>query len=44
LSRNPSIFTYDYDQMKENKNLLHEELMRNRFHPKNIEKFEDWGY
>jgi hypothetical protein len=23
---------------------LVEQLMQNRFHPRNIEKFEDWGF
>jgi hypothetical protein len=44
LSKNPNIFTYDYDQMKENKHRLHEELIRNIFHPKNIESFSGWGF
>ena len=43
LSKNPNIFTYDYAQMKETKNRLHEELIRNMFHPRNMDKFEGWG-
>ena len=47
LSNNPNIFTYDYEAMK---NTMYkeggfvEELMANRFHPKNMEKWNDWGF
>jgi len=41
LSCNPSIFVYDYESMKRP---FAEELMANRFHPNNIERFESWGY
>ena len=41
LSANPSIFTYDYKKMVRP---FTEELMVNRFHPQNVEKFEDWGF
>lgn len=44
LLKNPNIFTYDYDQMKESKIRLHEELIRNMFHPLNMEKFDGWGF
>ena len=44
LSKNPNIFTYDYQEMSRSKIQLHEELIRNMFHPTNIEKFEDWGF
>ena len=44
LSENPIIFTYDYEEMTQTKLRLHEELIRNRFHPNNIAKFEDWGF
>ena len=46
LSNNPSIFTYDYEGMKNQRysSGLVEQLMQNRFHPRNIEKFEDWGF
>jgi hypothetical protein len=44
LSKNPNIFTYDYEQMKHNKMRLHEELMMVLFHPKNIESFDGWGF
>jgi len=47
LSSNPNIFTYDYKAMK-NKMYkdggMVEELMMNRFHPKNMHKFNDWGF
>ena len=47
LSMNPSIFIYDYRAMK---NSLYkeggfvEELMQNRFHPKNMEFWDGWGF
>ena len=41
FSCNPSIFTYDYKNMVRP---FTEELMQNRFHPSNLEKFELWGY
>ena len=47
LSSNPNIFTYDYEAMK---NAMYkecgfvEELMANRFHPKNMKKWNDWGF
>ena len=44
LSENPSIFELDYDAMKETKHTLHEELIRTMLHPKNISKFEGWGF
>ena len=48
LSQNPAIFIYnteyDYTQMKESKQTLHKELIENTFHPKNISKFEGWGF
>jgi hypothetical protein len=43
LSRNPHIFVYDYKKMRENMSLFREDLMKNRFHPRNIPKFRDWG-
>jgi hypothetical protein len=30
--------------MKESKKAIHEELMQKIFHPKNIMKFNDWGF
>ena len=42
LSLNSHIFKYDYKQMKQNCMLFKEDLMKNRFHPRNIPKFKDW--
>jgi len=42
LSKNPYIFNYDYKQMKQNCMLFKEDLMKNRFHPRNISKFRHW--
>lgn len=44
FSRNPAIFTYDYDQMKMDKRELHEDLIRTMFHPDNIQCFAGWGF
>jgi hypothetical protein len=46
FSRNPNIFTYDYKTMKEKmKNSgIAEELMSVIFHPKNMNKWNDWGF
>ena len=46
LSNNPNIFTYDYKLMKEKmKNSgIAEELMSVIFHPKNMNKWFDWGF
>jgi len=41
---NPCMFVYDYKRMKHARSALVEELMRERFHPKNIHKFEEWGF
>jgi hypothetical protein len=44
LSCNPAIFEYDYKGMKDAMyNGIKEDLVKNRFHPKNIPKFRDWG-
>ena len=44
LSQNPAIFEYDYKGMKDAMyNGIKEDLVKNRFHPKNIPKFRDWG-
>jgi hypothetical protein len=44
LSENPSIFEYDYEGMKDMMdNGIKEDLVKNRFHPRNISKFRDWG-
>jgi hypothetical protein len=44
LSGNPSIFEYDYEAMRGRMRPLAEELMANRFHPKNFDKFYTWGF
>jgi hypothetical protein len=44
LSTNPAIFEYDYKGMKDAMYKgIKEDLVKNRFHPKNISKFRDWG-
>ncbi len=44
LSRNPSIFTYNYPELKRRiKETIAEDLMKNRFHPKNMDKWVGWG-
>ena len=46
FSQNSNIFTYDYKLMKEKmKNSgIAEELMSVIFHPKNMNKWKDWGF
>ena len=44
IPNNPAIFEYDYKGMKEKTSVFTEELMANRFHPKNVDRFESWGY
>ena len=46
LSRNPEIFTYDYNAMKKHmyESGIAEELMQDRFHPRNLDKLERWGF
>jgi hypothetical protein len=46
FSKNPNIFTYDYKLIKENmkKSGIAEELMSVIFHPKNMNKWKDWGF
>ena len=41
LSQNPAIYEYDYKNMTQP---FTEELMANRFHPNNVDKFESWGF
>ncbi len=46
LSLNSNIMTYDYKRMKEtlkNSGIV-EELMAYTFHPKNMDKWKDWGF
>ena len=48
LSANPAIFEYDYEEMRKKMvgtdGGLYRDLMENRFHPRNVHKFEDWGF
>lgn len=48
LSGNPLIFTfndtYDYEDMKESKRLLHQDLIQTMFHPNNLAKMNGWGF
>jgi hypothetical protein len=46
ISTNPAIFTYDYDAMKKHmyESEIAEQLMQNRFHPRNLSKMEGWGF
>ena len=46
LSRNHSIFEYDYKAMKDRmyNSGLFGDLMKNRFHPRNVLKFEECGH
>ena len=47
LSKNPNIFEYDYKKIKNtlyNDNGFVEELMMNRFHPSNMDKWYGWGF
>lgn len=39
-----NIFSYDYITIKNKHNHITEELMKKQFHPKNINKFESWGF
>ena len=44
ISTNPSIFTYNYKELKQRmKDTIAEDLMKNRFHPKYMDKWLDWG-
>ena len=42
---NPAIFQYDYDAMRERCGAFKEDLIKDRFHPRNLiaGKFKDWG-
>ena len=46
LSENPNIFTYDYQVIKDHfySSGLAEEIIANRFHPKNMDKWNSWGF
>ena len=43
LSGNPSIFTYDYKKIKEEREELNEEIIKSIYHPKFIKKFIEDG-
>jgi len=43
LSGNPSIFTYNYEQIAKHKWPINKEIIQNRFHPKNMKYFSGWG-
>ena len=44
LSRTPDIFKYDYQAIQERCMLFKEDLIKDRFHPRNLisGKFKDW--
>jgi hypothetical protein len=46
LFENPNIFTYDYKAMKDRmfRGGIMEDLMKERFDPENIDKFNGWGF
>ena len=44
LSTNPSIFVYDYRKIEKDFIPLRKAIIENRFHPKNIAKFNGWGF
>jgi len=46
LSENPNIFGYDYKAIKDkmfSNGGIKEDLVKNRFHPRNIRKWKGWG-
>ena len=45
LSRNNAIFQYDYEALRERCGVFKEDLIKDRFHPRNLiaGKFKDWG-
>ena len=44
LLTNPAIFEYDYAAMWRRCMIFKEDLVKNRFHPDNMTKMEDWGF
>ena len=44
LSGNPSIFELDYNKIRTRMDIIKEEMMQRVFHPRNIDKFADWGF
>ena len=44
LTGNPSIFSYNYSELKRRmKETIAEDLMKERFHPKHMDKWVGWG-
>ena len=45
LYLNPAIFQYDYEALRERCGVFKEDLVKDRFHPRNLiaGKFKDWG-
>ena len=45
LSKYKEIFQYDYDAMRDKCGIFKEDLIKDRFHPRNLiaGKFKDWG-
>ena len=46
LTQNPAIYVYNYEKIAKTmaESDFFKQLMENRFHPKNYDKFEDWGF
>ena len=44
ISSNPAIFEYDYEAMRLRMKPVAEELIANRFHPRNFDKWIGWGF
>jgi len=44
LSSNLDIFTYDYQSIAERCCIIKRDLMKNRFHPRNLDRLEHWGF
>ena len=44
LSCRPSIFEYDYEAMRLRMKIIAEDLMADRFHPRNFDKWIGWGF
>jgi len=44
IATNPAIFEYDYEAMRYRMKPIAEEIMANRFHPRNFDKFVSWGF
>ena len=43
LCKNPSIFTYDYDKMKWNKQNINEDVIKYWYHPDKIKKYLEYN-